>query len=64
MVISIVGLQGSAVHRGVLAATSDLNNTTGSSDTQKNKNILLITNILANNLENHIKKGASHFRNN
>ena len=59
MVISIVGLQGSAVHRGVLAATSDLNNTTGSSDTQKNKNILLITNILANNLENHIKKGAA-----
>lgn len=59
LVIIIVGLQGSAVHRGVLATTSDFNNTTGSSDTQKNKNILLITNILAKNLENHIQKGAA-----
>ena len=57
----ILGLQGLAVHyRGALVATtSDINkNITidGSSNTQKNNNILLITNILVKNLENHIQK--------
>jgi hypothetical protein len=54
MVIIILGLQGTAIHR-VLAAMSDLNNITGSSSTQKNNNILF-TKILAKNLENRLQK--------
>ena len=59
--VIILGLQGIAVHhREVLAAitTSDINNVTDSNSVQKNNNILL-TNILAKNLENHIQKAGA-----
>ena len=60
--VIILGLQGIAIHyRGVLSATtSDLNNITDSNSNsiQKNNNILL-TNILAKNLENHIQKAGA-----
>ena len=56
-IVVIVGLQGTATHR-LLAATSDLKNITGSSNTEKNNNILL-TNILAKNLENHLQKAGA-----
>jgi hypothetical protein len=42
-------------HKGVLAATSDLN-ITSSKNTQNN---ILLTNILAKNLENHIQKAGA-----
>ena len=56
MVVS-VGLQGTVIHR-VFAATSDLKNITGSNITEKNNNILL-TKILAKNLENHLQKAGA-----
>ena len=56
-VIIIVGLQGIALQR-LFATTSDLNNITGSSNTQKNNNIL-VTNILAKNLGNHLQKSGA-----
>jgi hypothetical protein len=57
--VIIVGLQGTAIHR-VLAATPDLNNITGSSNTQgNNNNILLLSKILAKTLENHIQKAGA-----
>ncbi len=55
--VVIVGLQGTVIHRA-FAATSDLKNITGSSNTEKNINILFTT-ILAKNLENHIQKAGS-----
>ena len=55
--VVIVSLQGTVIHRA-LAATSDLKNITGSSNTEKNINILFTT-ILAKNLENHIQKAGS-----
>jgi hypothetical protein len=56
IVITILGLQGIAVHhRGVLAATPDLSNITDSKNIQNN---LLITKILAKNLENHLQKAG------
>ena len=62
LMVIILGLQGIAIHyRGVLSATiSDLNNITDSNSNsiQKNNNILL-TNILAKNLENHIQKAGA-----
>ena len=58
LLVIIVGLQGTAIHR-VLAPTPDLNNITGSSNTQGNNNILLLTKILAKNLENHIQKAGA-----
>ncbi|MGB0029537.1 MAG: cache domain-containing protein [Nitrososphaeraceae archaeon] len=54
--VVILGLQGTAVHR-VFAATSDLKNITGSNITEKNN--ILLTKILAKNLENHIQKAGS-----
>ncbi|MGA9841387.1 MAG: cache domain-containing protein [Nitrososphaeraceae archaeon] len=54
--VVILGLQGTAVHR-VFAATSDLKNITGSNITEKND--ILLTKILAKNLENHIQKAGS-----
>ncbi len=59
LLVIIVGLQGTAIHR-VLAATPDLNNITGSSNTQgNNNNILLLSKILAKNLENHIQASTN-----
>src|SRR5512133_1280280 len=57
LLVIIVGLQGTAMHR-VFAATSDLNNISGLSNTQGNNNILL-TKILAKNLENHLQKAGA-----
>ena len=57
LVVVILGLQGTAMHR-VFAATSDLKNITSSSITEKNNNILL-TKILAKNLENHLQKAGA-----
>ena len=56
LVVVILGLQGTAMDR-VFAATSDLRNITSSNITEKNNNILL-TKILAKNLENHIQKAG------
>ena len=44
-------------HKGVLAATSDLSNITSSKNTQNN---ILLTNILAKNLENHLQKAGDY----
>ena len=57
LVVVILGLQGTAMDR-VFAATSNLRNITSSNITEKNNNILL-TKILAKNLENHIQKAGS-----
>ncbi|MGC2382024.1 MAG: cache domain-containing protein [Nitrososphaeraceae archaeon] len=54
LVVVILGLQATAMHR-VFAATSDLRKITSSNITEKNNNILL-TKILAKNLENHLQK--------
>ena len=56
LMVVILGLQGTAVHR-VFAATSDSKNITGSNITEKND--ILLTKILAKNLENHIQKAGS-----
>ena len=57
LTVVILGLQAIAVqHTGVLAATSDLSNITGSKSTQNN---ILLTNILAKNLENHLQKAGA-----
>jgi len=56
LLVIIVGLQGTAIHM-VFAATSDLNNITGSSNTQGNNNLL--TKTLAKNLENRIQKAGA-----
>jgi hypothetical protein len=56
--VIVVGLQETAIHR-VFAATSGLNNITGSSNTQGNNNNILLTKILAKNLENHIQKAGA-----
>jgi hypothetical protein len=58
LLVIIVGLQGTAIHR-VLAATSNLNNIAGSSNTQGNNNNILLTKTLAKNLENHIQKAGA-----
>ena len=55
LMVVILGLQGTAVHR-VFAATSNLKNITGSNITEKND--ILLTKILAKNLENHIQKAG------
>ena len=55
--VVILGLQATAMHR-VFAATSDLRNITSSNITEKNNNILL-TKILAKNLENHLQKAGA-----
>ena len=57
LVVVILGLQGTAMHR-VFAAPSDLRNITSSNITEKNNDILL-TKIFAKNLENHIQKAGS-----
>ena len=63
LLVIIVGLQGIAVHhRGVLAATtSDIssNNVTDSNSKNIQKNNILLTKILAKNLENHIQKAGA-----
>jgi hypothetical protein len=64
LIVVILGLQGIAVHdKGVLAATTsniNSNNVTdsNSNNIQKNNNILL-TKILAKNLENHLQKAGA-----
>ncbi len=58
MVIIVVGLQGTGIHRA-LAITSDLNNITGSNNPQNNNNNTLLTKILAKNLEDHIQKAGA-----
>ncbi|HET7345657.1 MAG TPA: hypothetical protein VFJ05_07285 [Nitrososphaeraceae archaeon] len=57
--VIILALQGIAVHHGrVLAATtSDINNNI--TDSKNIQNNLLITNILAKNLENHLQKAGA-----
>src|SRR5215831_487803 len=55
--VVILGLQGTVVHR-VFEATSDLKNITGSNITENDNNILL-TNILAKNLEDHLQKAGT-----
>ncbi len=55
--VVILGVQATAMHR-VFAATSDLRNITSSNITEKNNNILL-TKILAKNLENHLQKAGA-----
>ncbi|MFZ0328035.1 MAG: cache domain-containing protein [Nitrososphaeraceae archaeon] len=57
LVVVILGLQATAMHR-VFAATSDLRKITSSNITEKNNNILL-TKILAKNLENHLQKAGA-----
>ncbi len=57
LVVVILGVQATAMHR-VFAATSDLRNITSSNITEKNNNILL-TKILAKNLENHLQKAGA-----
>ena len=63
LMIIILGLQGIALHyRGALSATtSDPNNITDSNSNsiQNDNNNILVTNILAKNLENHIQKAAA-----
>src|SRR5215831_19621806 len=54
LMVVILGLQGTAMKRAS-AATSDLRNIIGSNISEKNNNILL-TKILAKNLENHLQK--------
>jgi Cache domain len=57
LTVIILGLQAKAVqHTGILAATSDLSNITSSKSTQDN---ILLTNILAKNLENHLQKAGA-----
>ena len=57
LVVVILGLQATAMHR-VFAATSNLRKITSSNITEKNNNILL-TKILAKNLENHLQKAGA-----
>ena len=57
LMVVIVGFQGTVIHRAS-AAMSDLKNITGSSNTEKNINILL-TKILAKNLDNHLQKAGA-----
>jgi len=57
LTVVIIVLQGTVIHRA-FAATSDLKNITGSNNTEKNINILL-TKILAKNLENHLQKAGA-----
>jgi hypothetical protein len=64
LMVIILGLQGIAPHhRGVLAATptSDINsnNVTDSNPKNIQKNNILVTKILANNLENHLQKAGA-----
>jgi hypothetical protein len=57
LTVIILGLQAKAVqHTGILVATSDLSNITSSKSTQDN---ILLTNILAKNLENHLQKAGA-----
>jgi hypothetical protein len=57
LTVIILGLQAIIVqHKGVLAATSDLSNITSPKNTQNN---ILLTNILAKNLENHLQKAGA-----
>ena len=63
LMVIILGLQGIAVHhKGVLAATTtsniNSNNATGSNLKNIQNNILL-TKILAKNLENHLQKAGA-----
>jgi Cache domain len=60
IIVIIVGLQGIAVQKSVLAATSsDMSNNVATYDSKNIQNNILFTNILAKNLENHIQKAAA-----
>ena len=63
LVVVILGLQGIAVHdKGVLAATTsniDSNNVTDSNSKNVQENNILLTKILAKNLENHLHKAGA-----
>jgi hypothetical protein len=64
LMVIILGLQGIAPHhRGVLAATltSDINSNNVTDFNPKNiqKNNILVTKNLANNLENHLQKAGA-----
>jgi Cache domain len=57
LTVIILCLQAIVVqHKGVLAATSDLSNITSPKNTQ---NTILLTSILAKNLENHLQKAGA-----
>ncbi|HET7284550.1 MAG TPA: cache domain-containing protein [Nitrososphaeraceae archaeon] len=60
VIVIIVGLQGIAVQKSVLAATSsDMSNNVATYDSKNIQNNILFTNILARNLENHIQKAGA-----
>src|SRR5689334_20323640 len=58
--IIILGLQGIAVQKSVLAAaSSDMSNKVATDDSKNIQNNILYTKILAKNLENHIQKAGA-----
>jgi hypothetical protein len=60
VIVIILGLQGIAVQKSVLAAaSSDMSNNVATYDSQNIQNNILFTNILAKNLENHIQKAGA-----
>jgi cache domain-containing protein len=60
VMIIILGLQGIAVQKSVLAAaSSDMSNKVATDDSKNIQNNILYTKILAKNLENHIQKAGA-----
>jgi hypothetical protein len=60
LIVIILGLQGIAVQRSVFAAAlSDMSNNIATDDSKNIQNNILLTNILAKNLENHIQKAGA-----
>ena len=58
--VIILGLQGIAVQRSVLAAaSSDMSNNVATDDSKNIQNNILFTKIVAKNLENHIQKAGA-----
>jgi hypothetical protein len=60
VMVIILGLQGIAVQRSVLAAaSSDMSNNVATDDSKNIQNNILFTKIVAKNLENHIQKARA-----
>jgi C4-dicarboxylate-specific signal transduction histidine kinase len=60
VMVIILGLQGIAVQRSVLAAaSSDMSNNVATDDSKNIQNNILFTKIVAKNLENHIQKAGA-----
>jgi hypothetical protein len=60
VMVIILGLQGIAVQKSVLAAAySDTSNNVAADDSKIIQNRILFTNLLAKNLENHIQKAGA-----